>query len=735
MSFRDDSTTGRRHVQSRVLVALLVPLCQAAAQPAWQALGPYDTIPSHQFVYALHRTVHGTLLALGDYYFLSTDGGATWTMPDEPPFGHSWVNIQEDRTGNLFADGGSPIFRSQDDGVSWREMTVTYNGHTTYLERFAIAPDSSLFGLAGYAVLRSTDAGDTWDSVGSIRSVYISLYGLASIGHGILVANGDSVGSLDRYVHFWTSTDFGATWANAAVLPDSGQVYQFIALPGALIARSSHYHLFVTYDTARSWQALADSTWSPYAQIDVVEAHDADSIVAHVLNVGLCIGSVRTREWRVLDASFKSSEVDCLVADSISCILGTRSGVLISSNGRPPWDTIAGMRSSIGAERMFVDGDGTMYMTASGHAGWQLFRSRDSGATWKIIYAGLQNLELFGITRISDKSLVLATYGLGLLRSTDDGGTWQSCGSGGGQRAWGVVEHPSHVLFGFFADSGMMRSTNMGVTWQSSHDGMGSADVRSAVIDRDGDVWAGSVDSGVFRSTDVGATWQRTVSLDTMQECTWIPAMFADSAGRVYATVATGCSDVIDVEGVWVTSDHGATWTSCGGSSNLGWIWDMTEPRAGTLVAVGESGVFLSLDGGGAWHSVRGGLPSDALNFRCAAHDEAARILVGTGQGVYRSTIDILAGVRSNSAALPELSVVGYPIPASSVVTIPLCNANASATRITVTDILGRACSAHVSIERSGAIAIDVSELQEGIYFCRWISAGASHLAKVVVRR
>lgn len=146
----------------------------------------------------------------------------------------------------------------------------------------------------------------------------------------------------------------------------------------------------------------------------------------------------------------------------------------------------------------------------------------------RVIYAGTGEANFANHSR----------YGLGLLRSTDEGETWDVLGQSAfaGRCISDIVVDPSGTLYVATARAGgfptraaafghplaedpvgVFKSADAGSTWSMLAGGLPSADVTGLVMDpRDARVLYacvgvifGSPDNGVYKTTDAGATWTR----------------------------------------------------------------------------------------------------------------------------------------------------------------------------------------------------------------------------------
>lgn len=215
-------------------------------------------------------------------------------------------------------------------------------------------------------------------------------------------------------------------------------------------------------------------------------------------------------------------------------------------------------------------------------------------------------------------TILVSTAGQGVLRSNDDGTTWQRIPLGQGLEFDAVVRclavHPSRpeVVFAG-ADVGLGRSDDGGTTWvrvPSAFDGQ--------------QVWALSIDphdpqtmlvgtgaparARMYRTRDGGATWDRLP-----------PELPEHCAGVSKPRILTICHDPqvpgaawfgVEEGGLWRTVDAGDTWTRVDGTrqelpagvhvSDVHCVVILDGPPK-TIVCVVVNGFYISQDDGRTW--------------------------------------------------------------------------------------------------------------------------------------
>jgi len=160
--------------------------------------------------------VPGKVYAAGSYntqaaLLISTDYGLNWTqsVPDTFRGTANCCAVDPIDTGTVYLGSAySRLYRSTDSGTNWELRNTGFPGDIS-IQSLTINPTNSNIILAGTSagMYRSTNAGESWSSVGAINSVFKVEFSQA-------VSNiGYALGYTDTTVRFYVSTDSGITWA------------------------------------------------------------------------------------------------------------------------------------------------------------------------------------------------------------------------------------------------------------------------------------------------------------------------------------------------------------------------------------------------------------------------------------------------------------------------------------------------------------------------------------------
>ncbi|RMH20359.1 MAG: glycosyl hydrolase, partial [Acidobacteria bacterium] len=575
--------------------------------------------------------------------YKTTDGGESWTRvlaidddtgatdleldPRDPDVIYAATYQRRRHVWSLLAGGpGSGIHKSTDGGKSWRRLSTGLP-----------AGDMGKIGLAAspadpdviYATIeaseeergfyRSRDGGESWQRM----SDYLS-NGTGPHYYQEIVASPhdvDTVYQMDVFLH--VTRDGGATFE---VLGDGRQKHSDNhALwidpqdPEHLIAGTDG-GLYESFDDGRRWRHVPNLPISQFYKLALSPGSPAGSpfydVVGGAQDLGTLLGPVRTtgaegvrnEDWLVplgadgYDCAFDPEIPDLVYLEWQRGHLNRydrKSGELIDvqpqpAPGEPPerWNWDAPLEVSAHAP-------GRLYFGSQ-----RLWRSDDRGDSWRPISGDLSR----GRNR----------YELPLLG-----------------RVWSV-----DALY----DNGAM-------SWYGTLTAISESPLDAELI------YAGTDDGRLQVTEDGGGSWRPAAPLPGVPELAFIndvEASLAD-AGVVYAVAdAHKLGDFRPL--IFKSDDRGRSWRSIAGDPQAGglpaaevvWALAQDDQRPELIFAAAEHGLFVTLDGGGRWIPLRGGVPTIA--FRDLELERRAGDLVAAsfGRGFY--VLDDYAPLREIAA-------------------------------------------------------------------------------------
>ena len=169
-------------------------------------------------------------------------------------------------------------------------------------------------------------------------------------------------------------------------------------------------------------------------------------------------------------------------------------------NGTNVWSPI--FRNFHGGDirSIFECANGTLFIGTD----YRLYKSTNSGKSWKVVNQG------GGVLKMAESNGVLMASGPGILRSADEGETWECVLNEGG-----VGQDIQPIKGGFaaiIANTDVMARTvrasyDAGKTWQPIDNGLPAQLTTASIIQVGDDFLCGHPD-GIYRSSDKGKTWK-----------------------------------------------------------------------------------------------------------------------------------------------------------------------------------------------------------------------------------
>ena len=357
----------------------------------------------------------------------------------------------------------------------------------------------------------------------------------------------------------------------------------------------------------------------------------------------------------------------------------------------------------------------------------------------------------------------MGTYGHGIVRSTDDGNSWNRVTTTPVEPFVFRLTPNGHQFFsgtesGFFLSSdagagwtcvdsslpafsflpigdtviaglghGVSRSTDAGATWTytpfAPHNNL------YALATNGENVYAGAYD-GLYASSDFGLSWQHIAFSDTT---IW---SMACSHGNLL--VSTSRIDGMGHAGGYCSTDGGTTWTR-NDTLNATSFYAADNFVLNVFYSWGfGSFVGASVDGGITWRDITGNLPAGCYDI--AANNTYA--FVAGAFGVFRRPLSqILTSVHeAPDAEMPHrlLLAQNYPNPFNPTTTIEFSLPKDGFMSLKVYNIVGEEVAILVSQEmKAGTFRTqwDAGHVASGVYFYRLATASSVQTKKLIVTK
>jgi photosystem II stability/assembly factor-like uncharacterized protein len=502
-----------------------------------------------------------------------------------------------------------------------------------------VADDPSAPGTliaTGYTgVFRSTDGGLHWSAVSTgLPSAYFQCVVTSPGPPAAIYVGGQGV---------YKSTDGGLTWSAAGSGLPGGVISYLAASPAngqTLFASPANGGLYVTSDGGSTWTATGAGLGAMAVRSPIFVPGSPS-----IMYVGAGPGGVYKSidsgaNWSAVGAAMASVPAYSMVFDpatSQTIYAGTDSGhgsIWKSTDGGGTWHTAASGITSGYVNRLSFTAGKLWAATDKG-----LYSSVDGASTWVLTSTGLPegwDNVVKGVSYAS-QTVLACPYGLGLIKSIDGGATWAEANTGiTSWEMFGVVSTtalPSRLYC--IGDPGLPYvSDDEGSSWTRVSDGLVASN-RGIRLAPDplapGTLFLSTDGNGIFKTTDGGATWSPTGG--PPPDYGYGLAVDPTDSHIVYAGGSRKLMKSID---------GGATWTDITPAPIGSWVQDVVvDPTSHQTVYIAftGSGVFKSPDGGASWTKISGSLPDQTINALLLDPWTHTTLYAWTGShGLYETT-------------------------------------------------------------------------------------------------
>lgn len=619
------------------VLAALLPLafCQpsSAATTPWPAIGP-DGGDARRFAFDPRDPSRIYLGTTDSWIYVSSDGGSSWARLAKLDTRDNLVidSLVVDRSDpkTLYAgvwvmdhpDGG--IYISHDEGKTWASSAGMQGQSVRALTQAASNPGVLVAGTL-QGVYRSDDKGLHWREISppgsreihEVESIAIDPYDPQIIYAGTW--------------HLpWKTSDNGAHWSNIkqGVIDDS-DVFSMIIDPSQpsvmfLSACSGIYRSNNAGDEFTKVQGIPSTA----RRTRVLKMDPKDR---NVVYAGTTEGLYKTADggenWtRTTGPDVIINDVYVDPRNPKHILLATdRSGVLASEDAGVGFEASNTGFSQRQVAALLADAKtpGTMYAGVINDKIYGgVFVTSDFGRTWKQENAGLNGRDVFLLAQADDGTLLAGTSN-GVYRW--DGQNWMAIDS---------VESGAETHVASRRSRSRTSAHSRSLSARRKAEGTAAAEIQGRVtaLSATGDVWYAATAQGLFRSRNHGTSWEATVPAAQ----TGTPSALSGS----YTAVAVFGKAVFvgRSRSLAVSQDGGQSWQAVAFPGGLTDLDSLALTPDGSLWAGGREGVFYSTDQGHSWNALRR-LPLVAINN--VVWDAALnRILVTSWQGTLIFAVD-----------------------------------------------------------------------------------------------
>ncbi len=548
----------------------------------------------------------------GGGVFVSEDGGKNW-YPQAQMHGQSVFSLARSASdpNELVAGTLRGVFRSEDDGTHWQQISPPENAEIHEVESVAIDPVDPQVIYVGtwHLPWKTSDGGAHWSSIkeGLIEDSDVFSIIIDPAQPNIVYASACSgiYKSVDAGAEFKGGVRLNRTQGLPSTARRTRKLAQDPQHPETVYAGTTE-GLYRSLDGGEHWDRMT----APDVIVNDVWVDPAND--SHILlatdRYGVLSSDDMAATFQPSNIGFSSRLVDSYAADPSNqavVYVGVvndkqAGGVFQSRDGGVKWQQISTGLGGRDAFSLGVTAYGTLIAgTAHGIFRWSDGAWSDSSAlvpaeakvapavrrssaeskshgrpAVKLRVAAAAPRETAGrldaavYALAPESTAVFAATSQGLLRGDADGKAWRPVSSLTTADTRYLAGRESVLLVAGLRQ--MALSSNGGETWKALTLPTGLTQIAAVAVDREDHLWVGGLE-GLFTSDDGGATWMRAPNLSV----TGVDSLYFDAAGdRILLT----SSDSVFVYAVHLPDGKVNYW-------NTGWKLRFARPVGDHLIA------------------------------------------------------------------------------------------------------------------------------------------------------
>jgi len=647
----------------------------------WVSLGPtpgyyfsYGNISS-RIVTGAFNPINPSTIYIGPAnggVWKSTDNGVNWTplTDDQPSMSMGAIAIDPTNPNIIYAGTGEATYsgasyygrgllKSTDAGNTWQHITSGLPS-SSYFSRIKIRPNHPneiLAALGSAGLYKSTNNGINWTTLISGRCDDV-----------IFTFTGDTAFAVGSGVGFRRSVDGGQTFTTFGTGLGTGVRTHFdlcLSQPAFMYASvhvSGNVNLFKSTDYGANWSQLTTS--SAFQSQGGQAWYDLYCRVSPVDPNLVFVGTIDV--WRSTDGVNFSNITNGYsggyvhVDQHFLFFHPTNPNTIMVCNDGGIWLSINNGNSFTNLNQNLTLTQFYRIAASPFTPSRILGGTQDNGTqqtysalNWAAAYGGDGGEVCFN--PFNSSFILGETQNGGIFRTTNGGSSWNSATSGigtGENVSWvaPIIAHPTTDGTFYTARQRVYSSTNNGGNWTAvSGNVNGSSAVREMAISKSNpSILYATTGSSIFLSTDGGATFTNKTSGLPARTITSINIHPNDE--NIALLTFSGFS----TNKVYKTTDMGNTWFSINGNLpdspvNDGLIYTYDALHPNTYFVATDIGVFLTQDNGANWVELPNNLPNTVIMHLDYSHSNQM-LRAGThGRGVYEAFIDFTIPVELSS--------------------------------------------------------------------------------------
>ena len=718
-----------------------------SANDNWEELGPVDWNATEGWNPAVDKTDNNHIIigAESGGIWRTVNGGGTW-IPLTDNFANLYVfSLAIDPLNSSVYYWGSTngrMYKSIDSGATWTALANVGSGVVVKINIHPTNPNIMFAASDYYGVYRTADGGASW------LKIHSSNY----FGYDIEFKPGDPNTVYASGHNLYKSTDGGVSFSFVpgfthdakmiAVSPADPSVVYVIeednGIFGAISKSTDSGNLFTELSHTKNYfgySTLGDDTYgqAPRDMDIVISPTDINEV--HIAGINTWKSSdggvsfIPTSDWTPSNSASQNigychADVDIMEFIGNIIYIGTDGGIFLCNNSTfVNTNYYTDITAGIGIRHFYKIGlsqtDPVVISGGSQDNGTSFYNTSGQWRDW----LGADGMESF--VDKSNPDIMYGTSQFGSLYKTTNGGqTYSNMTSPVSYDGSWVTPFEQDPIVNNTICVGyqeVFKSTNGGTSWNSISQDFGDNLNHLKIAPSNNQIMYAAYDDNLYKTTTGSGNWSTVTGFSGNINSIAIHPTDPDKV----AIATTG------VQRVYLSADGGATWASYKKNlpdfSALSLVW---QDNANSGLYVGMNyGIYYIDDSFTDWQVFNNLLPNVIVN-ELEINTVDNKLYAATyGRGVWCSPLFESSVSVENSKLTNSISI--YPNPATNIVNISWDKDYKSEIRLF--DLQGRIVCFSANVELLNNHTIDISNLDNGIYFIKISTEKGVVLEKIVI--
>ncbi len=420
---------------------------------------------------------------------VTNDGGLSWRTIKSGLTNTAITKICLHNKTILITSSEGGMFKSNDDGENWEVLPgggIAEGFHVTDVKSYG---NFVLTARGKSGVFRSSDYGDSWAPLNN---------GLEDcMVFTLCVSNNEIYASTD--LGFFKYNIDGNSWIeyNDGLIATS--IIDMVVNNGIIYTSSSDFGLSKTTDGGNTWSKIPKSKFQKQVQklaVDgnIIYAEGSDSLFVSTNN---------GESWKNIKGDLVTEYASSLYKTDeylFACFL---DGTYRSSNNGATWDTLKYNSKIITNVLDIIFDNGDLFIV---NYDLGVLKSIDDGTTWNQINNGITDIHLYNIDLLDNRICVASSTGKVFL-SEDRGENWTLIKPSTTKYRISSILLTENIIFAGttytgapYVGDGIKLSFDNGLTWVDASKGLGNANTIKSIVRLNDYVYAGTANNSVYKA-------------------------------------------------------------------------------------------------------------------------------------------------------------------------------------------------------------------------------------------